>query len=287
MERSETYKARVEELLKIAKAKGNEYNTRTDRDMKTLDLNIVKEKSIANEFVCNICSNLPLNPIKCSKCLTIFCKDELYKWLENGTRTCPIKCKDIQVVSLTNLEQNLLGKIEFICNCNTEGLNYNNIMSHYSKCKEAMTEYYCNFCSSCFKSQKSIENHVIDCTQAKVVCEYCYQSVLTITYQTHLFSCIEECEVCRSIFVKSKHAAHASVCPTLAKEYYSKLYEAENRKYEELKVDYEGLVGEYSRKDRPRRYDVVFILLVILIIYYFVSMIIYDDCIVGIRKLIF
>ena len=52
---------------------------------------------ILKDYKCGICHDFLMSPLECSRCGNIFCKDCIYKWIEqrgSGT-SCPYKCENI------------------------------------------------------------------------------------------------------------------------------------------------------------------------------------------------
>ena len=56
--------------------------------------------SLNKEAVCPICLEIAKNPMKCSVCDKVFCKDCIETYMKNGI--CPFDCKDPSFMSLTS-----------------------------------------------------------------------------------------------------------------------------------------------------------------------------------------
>jgi hypothetical protein len=60
------------------------------------------------DFKCNICTLLVLNPVECNQCDQLFCKSCLNAWMAKGKSTCPNCRKDIMATTLNrNLKKYL------------------------------------------------------------------------------------------------------------------------------------------------------------------------------------
>ena len=92
-------------------------------------------KSIEEEVICSICTELAKNPVTCSKCQHSFCQNCIDIW-KTKSNICPYKCNDPQY-SKNRLINNLLSKLHFKCpnGCN-EIILYDNFEKHRKECNQ-------------------------------------------------------------------------------------------------------------------------------------------------------
>ena len=93
-------------------------------------------KSIEEEIICSICSDIKKDPYMCSKCQNSFCKICIEKW-KKKSKVCPFKCNNPTYSSI-RLIKNLLSKLHFKCpnGCDVK-IPYDNIEKHLDKeCKK-------------------------------------------------------------------------------------------------------------------------------------------------------
>lgn len=92
-------------------------------------------KSIEEEVICTICTQLTKNPVTCSKCQHSFCQHCIDTWKQKS-KICPYKCNDPQY-SKNRLINNLLSKLHFKCpnGCN-DIISYDNFEKHRKECNQ-------------------------------------------------------------------------------------------------------------------------------------------------------
>jgi hypothetical protein len=212
----------------------------------TIDKEQIKysDQSISNEFICSICKSIPLDPIKCSKCNIIFCRQEFNSWVQSH-RTCPMKCSSSSTVNsnlglpwnsnppisstasasnLSHTERNILNQLGINCKCGTEGLTFETIKAHYATC-DIHAEYICLECNTTKTTIEAIEKHVIqDCPLLYTTCIYCSISLRKNLKETHQAECRQMCKTCNTLVPKLKTNEHKlNECAGIVKQYYEKL----------------------------------------------------------------
>jgi hypothetical protein len=151
---------------------------------------------IANEFICSICTAIPLDPVKCSKCNVVFCKEELSVWFRTKDH-CPMRCsRQNSTVKLSHIEQNILNQIIAKCKCGKDKITFGNIKNHLTSC-EAYVKYSCIACGDIQSSLEVIETHVaIYCPALFEVCDYCANKIRKDDKGSHLAECKKMCKNC-------------------------------------------------------------------------------------------
>ena len=93
-------------------------------------------KSIEDEIICSICSDIKKEPVMCSKCQNSFCKLCIEQW-KKKSKICPFKCSN-PIYSSIRLIKNLTSKLHFKCpnGCDVKIL-YDDLTKHLEKeCKK-------------------------------------------------------------------------------------------------------------------------------------------------------
>ncbi len=93
-------------------------------------------KSIEDEIICSICSDIKKDPVMCSKCQNSFCKLCIEQW-KKKSKICPFKCSN-PIYSSIRLIKNLTSKLHLKCpNGCDEKIPYDNLKKHLEKeCKK-------------------------------------------------------------------------------------------------------------------------------------------------------
>ena len=178
---------------------------------------IIKEyKDIVNEFQCYICGNIPINPIKCEKCETIFCKNHIDE-ITNPVKKCK-SCKEkLVMINFTTLEINILKKLKFHCfnnECNII-LPIRKYLKHCKLCDKST--YKCKFCDFS-GDKKKCENHSNSCGLVIQNCTFCNKKMPKYICLSHILTCKNEiitvqCEWCGKTIKKYEMDQHLLFCP--------------------------------------------------------------------------
>jgi hypothetical protein len=213
------------EIINQPKYKRIQLNTPTAIDKELINPNDI---SIANEFICNICESIPLDPVKCSKCNIIFCRQEFNHSLQYN-RSCPRICIPslgslIVPNNLSITELNILARINIQCKCEFKDLTFSNIQSHFATCI-TNSQYSCLECNETKKDLGAIDNHVNqECPILFTTCEYCNINVRKTEREPHQKNCREICKNCKVLISKVKFSEHRlNDCPDNMKKYYDNL----------------------------------------------------------------
>jgi len=102
----------------------NSFSHDTNND--TEDMGIIKKNmkyeiltnenfyEIEKEITCPICLNYLNNPVMCSSCENIYCKDCINKWKDNNS-SCPLRCEDFVIKDVSRILKQILEKITIKC----------------------------------------------------------------------------------------------------------------------------------------------------------------------------
>lgn len=104
--------------------------------IKLMEISIMKlEEEICiseyyQDFVCSICLNIVEDPVCCSSCESLNCKDCM-----NANKNCPKCRKELKETSIPRMVKNCLSALRFNCplNC-SKTFNYEKKMQHFSEC---------------------------------------------------------------------------------------------------------------------------------------------------------
>jgi len=120
-------------------------------------------KNEIKEFYCNICFNIPLNPISCNECEDLFCSKCINTFLMRHNN-CP-SCKEVfQFRKMNKKLKNLLDSFSFKCPLN---------------CGKSF--YY-----------KFFKNHLdSSCCKLNVKCPYCNLDFRIFSYKEHEANCLK------------------------------------------------------------------------------------------------
>jgi hypothetical protein len=154
------------------------------------------DHQIANEFICSICTSIPLDPVKCPSCNVVFCKEELSAWFRSKDR-CPMRCnRQNSAVKLSHIEQNILNQITIKCKCGNDKITFGDIKNHFTSCK-TYALYSCIACGNIQNTLEAIEKHVaIKCPALFEICEYCANKIRKDDKDSHLAKCKKMCKNC-------------------------------------------------------------------------------------------
>ncbi len=134
-----------------------------------IQFNNENDKSKLNDLLCNQCENFPLNPISCSECNTIFCKECINE--NNKCLNCNSIFKQGEILEeLKNLYSNIKINCKYKeCGCD-EILSSNELLNHENNCKSKIGK--CTFCNNEFKYEE-LYFHIKNCKNNERKCIIC------------------------------------------------------------------------------------------------------------------
>ena len=93
--------------------------------------NVIKDeiyKAFENSVICQICSDIFIEPTMCMECQNVYCKECIDNWSKRNNK-CPNRCQNTHYQkSLAIIE--LLSKIKFICKKCDGIINYDDMKKH-------------------------------------------------------------------------------------------------------------------------------------------------------------
>ena len=134
-----------------------------------IQFNNENDKSKLNDLLCYQCENFPLNPISCSECNTIFCKECINE--NNKCLNCNSIFKQGEILEdLKNLYSNIKINCKYKeCGCD-EILSSNELLNHENNCKSKIGK--CTFCNNEFKYEE-LYSHIKNCKNNERKCIIC------------------------------------------------------------------------------------------------------------------
>ena len=128
-----------------------------------------EDKNKINDLLCYQCQNFPLNPISCSECNTIFCKECIDSY--NKCLNCNSIFKQGEILDdIKNLYSNIKIKCKYKeCGCD-EILSSNDLLNHENNCKLKLGK--CTFCNNEFKYEE-LYSHIKNCKNNERKCTIC------------------------------------------------------------------------------------------------------------------
>jgi hypothetical protein len=158
---------------------------------------------LINELECQIDNVIPLNPIMCVHCQTIFCENCINKWKSDGHNICPKRCSPLTTrgVEGTILEQQLQS-IRLKCK------NYNNgckqhLMLNEKNNHESICEYnskQCSYCNEMIVIKEEFMHLLNQCEMFKVICLFCRGKFSFNEINKHVDICKETFDCNRKLF---------------------------------------------------------------------------------------
>ena len=132
-------------------------------------INNENDKNKLNDLLCYKCQNFPLNPISCSECNTIFCKECIDE--NNKCLNCNSIFKKGEISDdIKNLYSNIKINCKYKeCGCN-EILSSNELLNHENNCKSKIGK--CSFCNNEFKYEE-LYSHIKNCKNTERKCTIC------------------------------------------------------------------------------------------------------------------
>jgi WD40 repeat protein len=205
------------------------------------DLLSENHRSMGTELVCMICLEIVLNPVMCSKCENLFCKDCIDRLLQKSNK-CPNLCNFIEKEKNIMLKK-ILNKIEFKCifnksgclkiipyseflnhikdcefgnfGCNSPGCEYfdikTGILTHIETCD--YREFECSLCNN-FIAKHLFDAHTTECENKSIVCKFCYKFFQNKLLKSHMENCDEyeiTCEECETEVKRKFYAEHDKI----------------------------------------------------------------------------
>jgi hypothetical protein len=163
------------------------------------------ELPLVSYLECPIDSMVPLNPLMCKNCETIFCPDCIESWKKRST-ICPMRCNPMEIITIDrHVLKNQVNKIKLACPFHDSGcmaqLPPNEVSRH-----ERICEYRPSKCDKCNQavSFSQINSHLYEsCIQNKISCFICSDSYSLKELIIHLPSCSSKSSLCQTCAKKT------------------------------------------------------------------------------------
>ena len=151
-----------------------------------------KNGECPENFKCNICLMLVYDPVECSNCDHVFCKQCINDWKSKGKGECPL-CKTTITISPLNrilkkfLEQTLIsGCPASDCDKHTTEMSYEKLISHLNKdCGSLIVVCPLNGCQTQFPRKNFAHHYDSECQLVKFTCPQCEEECPKKEKATH------------------------------------------------------------------------------------------------------
>jgi WD40 repeat protein len=173
-------------------------------------------KSMGAELICAICLEIVYEPVMCSSCENLFCKNCIEKLLAKSKK-CPNQCKFVEKDKNIMLKR-LLNKIEFKCLNNGNGcgtiIPYSDFMMHICNCEFGNFKCLAIDCEFIDIKNKVLE-HIEDCLFRQFPCEYCEVNYPRKDLNDHKEICGNtpiKCQFCNIDVIRKEYKSHVNIC---------------------------------------------------------------------------
>ena len=131
------------------------------------------------------------DPVKCSRCGVVACKEEATKWLSEHPSCFNCRASKVELLSLSRLEQNVYNGLRAsgCTQCEHAPLTAEEFIGHLKNGCKALRIKCPNVCGEeIVRGDAPV--HYETCTAKKTVCLDCSNSVLTVNLENHQNSCV-------------------------------------------------------------------------------------------------
>lgn len=100
----------------------------------------------SKKYKCSLCEQILLNPIMCSQCKTIFCRNCIFPYTLKHN-SCPNDCKDFDLEYPDSNQMKTFSKFDVLCKLCENIFPITKYQSHYNKCSlqnEKLSCWNCN-----------------------------------------------------------------------------------------------------------------------------------------------
>ncbi|CAD8080931.1 unnamed protein product [Paramecium sonneborni] len=155
-------------------------------------LDFIIAQEVKDEYLCNICYQLAINPVECQKCETLFCNSCSLDW-KAKQNMCPNKCQEpYQLKQAHRMIRSEILKVKCYCKFSKFGcqeqLILDQLQQHLSQCKFIPVKC----CQQCeWEGQADeLNDHQEKCDFiTHIICKQCKQKVLK--QQKDIHNCFE------------------------------------------------------------------------------------------------
>ena len=173
------------------------------------NLVIEEYQEIIKEILCPICTEIPLNPIECSNCKNIICKECLKKW-----NKCPFNCINFKEIELDRTFKKVINLFKTKCPYLDKGCNkiiyFKDYLNHIKNCD--YSEFICKVEGCQFKgNKKECCNHIFYCGLKLIKCKYCHKKCFKFKlkeYEEYCGNLIIKCNLCNKDILNKNMEKH-------------------------------------------------------------------------------
>lgn len=158
------------------------------------DVANVHEIFMSQSLKCFFDQKIPINPVMCSQCETIFCIDCIDHWKKTN-RHCPNKCSNMLNIPIdrTILKEEL-NKMKLFCKNNKYGckaqLLVSEIIPHYTNC--TFKPDICPKCKEEICVDNKLNHYLKDCKGLNIPCFICSKDQSFQNSINHLIECLSD-----------------------------------------------------------------------------------------------
>ncbi len=205
-----------------------------------LELILSDYEEEVKQMTCPVCITLVWNPVHCSLCTNLICKNCIESWLKKSNK-CPLCNEVFKANNLVNLVKNTLSKIKSKCyysqtaaNNSDGSLTCNKVIPYYefeehikSKCDHY--PYKCNISPKCETVGPKIKmfEHPKFCEYNLLSCKYCkemFSARLLVMHENQCDQKTIQCPTCSAAIKEinySKHTKDVKECINYLREQHS------------------------------------------------------------------
>ncbi len=179
---------------------------------------IIKNKPIDDFFICCICSNIAIDPVKCSHCEKLNCNSCIEDWLKRNPNQNCISCRnEYKKLDIGRNEMNIIKNIILKCPFDCEVVfPYEKLDKHISNdCEKIRKKFTCDLCYESFivenNCQDEITIHDNNCKKIKYECSNCSKHLSLDCIDDHKLKCkekIRSCKKCSVNYFEKYSSAH-------------------------------------------------------------------------------
>ena len=119
------------------------------RPIITIDemINSTSYKLNAKQYKCRLCKHILLNPMMCSQCESVFCRNCIFPYVLKYN-TCPFGCDNFDLNNADYAHDNEFSKFEIICKICENVFPITTYQTHYNKCSIQNNDNICWNCNT-------------------------------------------------------------------------------------------------------------------------------------------
>ena len=104
-------------------------------------------QSYQENFICKVCKKILLNPVACSSCKNVYCRDCIMPYAIN-TNKCPNECTEFELIKPDEEMLKRYNEFEIICKICENTFSLTTYYTHYKKCKKDAELQKCFNCGT-------------------------------------------------------------------------------------------------------------------------------------------